>query len=335
MRTLNIGVDVGNYDTKTQSTTTPSGFASYSKLPLSVEEYLFYKDRYYIQTENRFSYISDKTANDNMFILSLFGIAKEIRASAEKMNRKRMQEAEQNPDRKEKVVGVQGEIDRIQNINIGIGLPLVNFGKTKAEYIDYYRRRFDEPVCFNFSGHEYKLHMDKIACYPQDFAAVLTYNPKNEDSVIKKKTFYAIDIGGWTVDIVTIANNEVVPDKCTSKPLGVLAMYESIINEVEVQTGMSIEMIDAETVLKEEESFLPEDVKNIITGKARLWFEKIRNELVQYGVLLNVRPIIFIGGGAQLLKPFIRECREFVKYEFISDPRANARAYATLLAAER
>ena len=40
-KVLDIGVDVGNFDTKTQNTVIPSGFVSYTDAPYKAKECLF------------------------------------------------------------------------------------------------------------------------------------------------------------------------------------------------------------------------------------------------------------------------------------------------------
>lgn len=329
---LSLGVDVGNFDTKTQSTVTPSGFAEYKQLPFVSDNYILYNGMYYMQNENRFPYLSDKTSNENMFILSLFGIAKEIIAYAEKNVRRKEADSIESMPKAELTLKIQGEIDLIEQINVGMGLPLVNYGKDKDAYIDYYKKRFGDSIEFEYGEYHFCFSVNEIGCYPQGFAAVVTYNPSKPDSIMKvaKKTYYAVDIGGWTIDIITIVNNEIT-DKCTSKSLGVLAMYENIINDVEMQTGYALERVDIEAVLKEEETFLPDEIKDIINKDAEKWFERIKNELVQYGLLIKARPVLFLGGGSQLFKRFIRKNRDFVKCEFIPNPKANAKGYAILV----
>ena len=74
-----LGIDVGNYDTKSQHTTTPSGYDGPTpEKPLLAEEYLCYNGQYYVSTTTRFAYEKDKTRNERALILTLFAIANEI-----------------------------------------------------------------------------------------------------------------------------------------------------------------------------------------------------------------------------------------------------------------
>lgn len=49
MSKINIGLDVGNFDTKTsERTKTASGFSSYSKKPFAIDECLKVNDIFYV-----------------------------------------------------------------------------------------------------------------------------------------------------------------------------------------------------------------------------------------------------------------------------------------------
>lgn len=77
-KVLDIGVDVGNFDTKTQNTVIPSGFVSYTDAPYKAKECLFLNSRYYKPSQKRFPYVENKTENENMYVLTLLAIANEI-----------------------------------------------------------------------------------------------------------------------------------------------------------------------------------------------------------------------------------------------------------------
>lgn len=325
-RTINVGVDIGNYDTKTQSTTIPSGFVSYKQVPFGNNDYIFYNGAYYVTNPKRFAYVKDKSDDDNMFILSLIAIAKEIVYTAQKKCEKSIVKGKPATD-------MQEEINKIDSINLGIGLPLSDYNRIKDKYINYYKERFNEGISYDFKNYHINLKLKCIECYPQDFAAVVTYLPSNPQSIMnsKEKTYYAVDIGGWTVDIMSVVSNQ-LEGKGTSKPLGVLAMYEQIINEVDTVTGTRLRQTDIEAVLKREQTYIGEEERGIILDEAEKWFKRITDEMTQYGMILKSTPVLFLGGGSQLFKPFIKKSDKFVKCEFISNQKANARGYSLLIA---
>lgn len=78
MSRINLGLDLGNYYTKTSHTSVSSGFSSYGRLPFGADEYLMFGNNYYIPNPEPFPYVKDKTRNENAFILSLLGLSKEL-----------------------------------------------------------------------------------------------------------------------------------------------------------------------------------------------------------------------------------------------------------------
>ena len=330
MKDYNTGIDVGNFDTKSPNTVTPSGFVSYKNPPYNSKECLFIDETYYEQSENRFPYIEDKTVNDNMYILTLFAISKEIIFEAEKNIESKLEQVKVSAAEKHNLV--QEYISSITKINLGIGLPVSHYSRNKETYINYYITRMNNGIFYEYGGYTFSYSLNKINCYPQDLSAVSTYKTKNKNSILNmpNPTYYAIDIGGWTVDIISVIKNR-IDGKGASKPLGVLAMYEKIINDIDIQTGIRVEATDIEDILRGNESFLSDETKNIIYSDTKLWVEDIINVLVQNGILIQTRPVLFIGGGSQLLKKYLKESERFTKHEFISNSKVNARGYAKLI----
>ena len=319
MKTVNIGVDVGNHDTKTSNTSTPSGFNEFSKIPFGTDEYIKFKDIYYVPNITRFPYVKDKTINENCFILTLFGIAKEIVASLNKSQKLSREE-------------IQNQIDKIRYVNIGVGLPPTHCATLSGKMKNYYHSRFDDGITFEYNGYVFQLKLNICEVFPQDFSAVITYNPKNEDSILKKfKRYYAIDIGGYTVDVVPIVNGNPDVSKCASKELGVLKMYDSIIPRVEMETGTTLSAADIEAVLKKENTILDEKEIELIHECAEDWLENIINQLKQSGLEFATTPVVFMGGGAQLFKKYIRNNKLIKKYEFIPGARSNADGFKKLI----
>ena len=103
MSKINIGLDVGNFDTKTsERTKTASGFSSYSKKPFAIDECLKVNDIFYVPESDRFPYTKDKTENENLFILSLLGISKEILSRATSVDQKKRAAAKKEEEKRAK-----------------------------------------------------------------------------------------------------------------------------------------------------------------------------------------------------------------------------------------
>lgn len=86
METTILGIDHGNGNIKTASSVFLCGFKKQETKPSQIfsQDILEYKGCFYSLTPNRFPYEIDKTKNENCLILTLFAIAKEIKARAMK-----------------------------------------------------------------------------------------------------------------------------------------------------------------------------------------------------------------------------------------------------------
>lgn len=331
-KTLTLGLDLGNYDVKTQNTVTPSGFAAYTTLPYGTEKYLYFNGKYYVPNNQRFSYERDKTASENAIVLSLLGISAEILREAERQNKRKLDVAEKDPSKASKVLGVQGELDRLEEIRLGIGLPPTHVATLEKKTKKYYEDYLKDGIEYIYNGYKISFKLAEIRCYPQDFAAVITYRPKDrEESAVSYPNFYAVDIGGWTVDVVSVVKGQPEMSLCDSKPLGVLAMYEKMTKELELKTGLRLDQTDLECILKDEKTLLSSEVIECVKDLADEWYKGIMGALKQFGLKLDMYPVIFIGGGAQLFKKNIKADKSIAKYEFIPGARANAIGYATLM----
>ena len=313
-----IGVDVGNYDTKTALSSTPSGYSKSEDKPFGVKECIFYNGMYYAPSERRFPYTKDKTKDERAFILSLFGIAKEI-----------IEVCKRKDDQNEKQDNYQDEISKIDVVNLCVGLPPAHMHMLKDKTISYYKEMFGDGIEFNYNQYTFKLKLNLLLVVPQDYAALSCVIGKKNDKTIPNvyKEYYAIDIGGATVDVVPIRNNVPIVDECISLELGVLLMYDKIQNQVEEKFGISISQNNIEDVLREEPTIIDDEVVDGVKEGAAGWFENIINILNQRGIPFRTSPVVFVGGGAKLFKTAIEKNTVIKKYEFFGNANANAIGY--------
>lgn len=327
-RVKTIGVDVGNFDTKTQSTSFPSGFDTVAAVPYGCNEYLKYKGKFYIPSDERFPYVRNKTENENCFILTLMAISKELIFSA----------VQASDDKKRRGIerSVQEELDDVEIVNLGVGLPPTHMSGLSDKLINYYRTRFRDGIDYEYSGYHFKYGVEKIRCYPQDMAALVTYRPKDrQNSAISYDTYCGIDIGGWTLDIVTIRNKKVVPSLSNSLEFGILSLYKEIEREFDNHFSFRISKHQIEAYLRGGKVLLNQKQKDFIDEYVKGWYDRMINTLTQTGINLMATPIIFIGGGSLLFEKYIMEDDRFALKEFIYNSRANAQAYATILELEK
>ncbi len=321
--TLNIGVDVGNYDTKSQSTITPSSFTAYEMDQLIAEEALTFGGRYYIPTNERDNQEKDKTQSEHALIMTLFGIAKEI--------------ISQVSSEGEIPSAIQRKVDEVRRIRLGVGLPVGYYSELSQKTHQYYRQTFENGVCFGYKGRltggkyvYFNLMVDKIGVYPQDVIGVIR-NPK---LMIPQSAedYYIIGIGGGTLDLIPMSGGPQV-HKCVSLALGTTEMYKCIGSRLQQNGYGEKDYKMIENVLLGKRTFIAEEERRMIINETKLYADKIINNLQNRGLKLNDYPSVFIGGGALLLRKYFEESGAFIKTEFVENTRENAICYARAVAA--
>ncbi len=171
MRSINIGVDVGNYDTKTSHCIIPSGYREYTSKPEIATKILEFNSKYYVpEISERKPYVVDKTVNDQCLILTILGIAEELlfiaKESAGKEN-------------------IQQELERYEHIKLGVGLPPGHFNAYATKTLKYYEEKFAGINEFKYKNYFFRFEVDTIRLFPQDFVAVY----KNQHLIYKQKIF--------------------------------------------------------------------------------------------------------------------------------------------------
>ena len=320
-----VGIDVGNYDTKTQHTKTPSGYTTYDIKPALASEYLLYNGKYYAPSVNRFEYVKDKTATDQALILTLFGIAKEIVYSAtNQIEGKHTRDA------------IQSIINGIKEISIGVGLPVADFMHYKDKTVDYYYEKIGKGSFeLEYNGFHMNLLMTSCSAFPQDIMPVAA-NKSCEIAQTYKK-YLIIGIGGQTVDVIPIVEKntptgikkEPVMDSCKSLREGTRRLFYDIIGKIEMNYGYTIGEDTVEEVLMGEATPLPDDIEVFIREAAKQHADKVINKCVQSGINFIEYPVVFFGGGGLLLRPFLENNTQIHKSEFLMDVNGNAVFFAS------
>ncbi len=290
-----IGIDHGYGVIKTAHFSFTTGISEYEKEPYTSKNVVKYQDKYYICGSGRQSLIRDKTADDSYYILTLVAIAKELdyRNAGTKVN-----------------------------ISIAAGLPLTGFGRDKEKFTKYLKRSCFQPVRFEFEESTYKIVIDNVYIYPQGYSAIIDYigKLKNEPSVI------VCDIGSWTIDVMRLDQGVPNADTCRSLEHGIIRMIDNTLEQVRRSTGLSVTSAQIEQILKGQPCSMDEKAKTIISEQGRLYADKLFRILNESGFDVAAIPIIFLGGGAQLIKNNMTNVK-FAAMSIIDDVKVNAIGY--------
>ena len=135
---------------------------------------------------------------------------------------------------------------------------------------------------------------------------------------IGSKQLLIIDIGGRTTDIVLLENKKIIDVKTI--PIGMLNIYQEIIDYINTKYTESFTLEDGETVLREG-LFLDGENKDISFIKPILQnnFNSIYKE-IQLKYNTNKGYVYLTGGGGMMLQaPFKRRLNNLIVTESIFD----------------
>jgi len=292
-----IGVDTGNRCIKTINHTFVAGLVEYAMRPPIYSEVLEYNGKYYTLTNERLSYLEDKTESDEYFILTLFAIAKEI-----------------------KTRGIS--TDGIIGITLAVGLPPAHIGRLQDEFVKYFKRPI---VSFKYGGADYTININDVRLFPQGYAAIV---PQYEE-IRKFNKAYIIDIGGYTTDVILLNNG--IPDLsfCESFSYGVIELYNIIKRKMKNEYGRTPDEAQIDYVIETGEEIY-QDMAKKINEEAAAYVDDLLRKLNEHGVDLVLSYGIFVGGGALRLKEYIKRSPYVAKKVFIPNISANAEGYEYL-----
>ena len=231
-----ISVDHGNKSIKTPNTLFTSGLISSEGLQGFKTDYICWNGRYYTLTEQRISYLRDKTEDERFYVLTLFAIAKEL---------ERRKAAE--------------TLDPI-DITLLIGLPPAYYEQLHSRFEQYFLRR-REAIDFEYNGKYYSIRISKVLSYPQAFAAAVTqYSTLKTYSVA-----YIIDIGGFTIDVLKLRNGR--PDLAVVESFekGVITLYNSITSKCNALYARILEDCDIDEVIRNQPSWIARKNSSLLT----------------------------------------------------------------------
>ena len=293
-----ISIDHGNYAIKTVNDSFIAGLSEHTVKPPMTDEILEYGGRYWTLSGRRLSYMRDKTRDDRYFILSLIAIAKEMEAT--------------------------GRYTPTEHVQLAVGLPPEHYGVLKEKFAKYFRR--DEAIKFAYKGKPYSIIIDDVMVFPQAYAAVVPQSSK----VVNTPRIFIVDVGGYTTDVLLLKNGKLDFQFCRSLEIGIITMNNEIIRKVNVLHDMRIEDEHISDVLSERETILPDEVKDTIREATKLHADDILNQLRELQVDLRSNPVIFVGGGSILLRPFFEASPLVAKATFVDTANANAIGYEML-----
>ncbi len=288
-----IGIDHGWSMMKTVSQVFITGAREIRTEPAVFDDVLVLDGKYYKIGTQRQEVKDTKTEDESFLILTYASIAKELRR--------------------------RGKTDA--EVFLAVGLPLTRFGSEKTDFVKYLTDR--KEVTFSFEGTEYHIRIVNAAVFPQCNAAVA-------DRIVsfKKKTLI-VDIGSWTIDIMPVINKSPDESNCITIPKGLITCMRSINEKCVRLFNGEIDETELQNMMRYGKEYAKdEEYYDVAREEIEAFAERVYNSIREFGYNLKTTPIIFVGGGAVVMKNYGGYNQKNIDY--ILDIKANARGYEQL-----
>ncbi len=272
MRKLNntmvIAVDHGYGNIKTVNTVTPTGITAYDTEPTFTGEILQYDGKFYRIGEGHKPFLSDKTMDEDFYVLNLAAIAKEL------------------------------DIEGITtaDVHIAAGLPLTWVKTQREEFRKYLTK--NSKVKFTFRDKQYSIRIVGASVYPQGYTAVI-----DRLSEMTGVNMLA-DIGNGTMNVMYINNKNPVESKCFTEKLGVNQCVIKASGMVLDRFGTILDETIIEQMIRMGTADIGEKYLACITDAIKEYSAYIFETLRKYEYDSELMRLYITGGGATLIKHF-------------------------------
>ena len=294
MMVLKIGIDNGNYNTKSSERMLyASGYTMSDKEFITSDMQLFHESAYYAIGGKRMSFQQDKTKEDDTFILTLPAIANAMR-----------------------LAGISAA-----DILLGVGLPIDIYGAQKDAFRQYFLR---DEIRFRFEDVDYHCRLVDCKVFAQGHAALCKYYQQLREY----NNLTLVDVGGYTVDVLTLHDFKVDRGSCASLRMGTITLFNDIRGELQQENIILSDVLIADAMQGRIQHAEKEKINIVVERRMQRYIKELLNALRERGLDLKL-PVVFAGGGAELLgqRLYTREVNTIV----ILDRFANAEGYKLLL----
>ncbi len=295
MSELVLGVDVGFGNTKSANSIFSSGVTKHKVMPPINTRVLETTSGIYSVGHPKNTIQESKTIDETTLVLTEAAIAEEM---------KRL------------------DITRA-DIHLGVGVPLTRMGAEKQPLIDYYTK--NRRLCFKYEGIPYSINLLSVNVFPQGYAGVVNYMKSF------KKVALVIDMGSWTVDILPLKEGQPDLSQCKSLPLGTITCMHTINENLrESFNGEADEIHLKEVMITGTSNELPDKYLKVIRDGLYTYVDSIMGQLRALQFNLDTTQLIFVGGGATIIKHFL-DTNKYPNASIIDDVFINAKGYENLI----
>lgn len=293
-----IGVDHGNKQIKTvHCEPFVSGLQQSMTKPFG--QSLQYRGSYYTLSSERIPFRKDKTEDDRFFILTLIAIAEELEARGATMK-------------------------DVYHIQLSIGLPPAHFGAQAEKFTAYFQGR--GVIEFFYRDRHYIISIDDVACYPQAYAAAATML----HTLMDEPKAVVLDVGGFTADYLLMKNGKADLTSCDSMENGVILLYNKIRSRGNAELDLLLDEEDVDAILTGKRTQYPQEAVLLVEHLAQEFINDLFSALRERKLDLHYCTVVFVGGGAILLRRQIETSGKVGRPLFVTNINANAAGFEYL-----
>ena len=143
-----------------------------------------------------------------------------------------------------------------------------------------------------------------------------------------------MDIGGFTADYLLMRNGAADLSVCSSLENGVILLYNRITSKANSEFNMLLQESDIDAILKGQGVSYPPKVVYLVEQMAQDFVNDLLNRLREQMLDLSSGVVVFVGGGAILLRRQIEASGKIGKAVFVENINANAQGYEFLYQSE-
>ena len=115
---------------------------------------------------------------------------------------------------------------------------------------------------------------------------------------------------------------------CVTQPHGIITCIQQINKECVRQLNAEVDEYDIQKIMVSGGEGLPEKYREIIVKEIRGYCQQIYHNIRELGYNMDLTQIIFVGGGAGVMKRFGGLEQKNIQY--LEDVKANAKGYEML-----
>ena len=202
---------------------------------------------------------------------------------------------------------------------IAAGLPFTRFGQEKTEFKEYLHSGDRE---FQYNGKEYHIKCSDVFLYPQCYAAVADRLGKLPAELL------IVDIGSKTVDIIHTRKHIPVESDCITIPSALIQCMANINNVVYRKTNRTLTEEQIQQVMVYGNAPYSDKMVQIVREELAVFAKRIEAALKEHGFDPEMTPVVYVGGGAGVMKRFGSVTGRHIMH--IEDVKANALGYEYL-----